>query len=155
KLEHVSSDLTQPITVAAATARVNQSGSLELSGSLTPQPLAADLPAKLKGLDLVPLEPWLSAGGLRVAGGVLGAAGRLRLGAKEAWLQLDADASLDGFALHDASNTPILTWKKATGHGLTLGLTPDRLALRELDVQEAFAQVHIDRQGKLQLDLGP
>ena len=59
QVDGISLDLAKPVRVALDT-HINESGSLTLTGEVTPQPTAASLSLKLAGIDLTAAQPYIA-----------------------------------------------------------------------------------------------
>ena len=150
-LTGVSSDLAAPVAVRAS-LRVNGSAEAAASGSVVPDPLAADLEVSLSGLDVVPFHPYAKRiPGAEIRGGRAGAKGRLRVAPGSPSINFEGDASLDGLEIHGAGADRLIACDEARASGIRLTQAPDRLRIKHLGLDRAFLKLHIDREGKINL----
>ena len=81
RLDDASLDLARPLPVTLD-ALINGHARFEAAGTLTPEPLAADLDIKLAKARMQILQPYvLPVADLTINGGELGVAGKVRLDA--------------------------------------------------------------------------
>jgi hypothetical protein len=144
KVEGASLDLAKSVTVALET-RVNETGSLKLNGSVTPQPLSADIALKLDGIELKAAEPYIAQRtSMTLLGGRLSGDANIRYGAKPA-LQVTGNVSVA--ALHTVDNAlhdPFIDWDRLDVTGLTFQHNPDRLEIEQVTAQKLYARVIIE-----------
>lgn len=137
-------------------ATVNRSGRLAAAGSITPEPLKADLKLDLKAVDLLPLQPYITQRiNLRMTRGSLNGSGRLQLAMdKDRGLggSFRGDLGVGGLATVDkASNTDFLRWKSLAMTGVDLTLQPLSVAVDQVTLDDFFARVIIDPTGRINL----
>jgi hypothetical protein len=144
KVDGASLDLTKPVAVALDT-RVNDTGSLKLNGSVTPQPLSADIALKLDGIELKAAQPYIAQRtSMTLLGGRLSGDAKIRYGAKPA-LQLTGNVSVA--ALHTVDNAlldPFIDWDRLDVTGVTFQHNPDRLDIEQVTAQKLYARVIIE-----------
>jgi hypothetical protein len=145
KVVGASLDLTKPVTVALDT-RVNETGSLTASGDVTPQPLSANLALKLDGVELKPVQPYLSPRtSMTLLGGRLSGDAKVRYGAGKPAVQIACNISVAGLhtvdnALHD----DFINWDRLDLSGVTFQHTPDRLDIEQVTASKLYARVIIE-----------
>ncbi|GIZ51437.1 DUF748 domain-containing protein [Noviherbaspirillum aridicola] len=137
-------------------AAVNRGGRLTAEGEITPEPLQADLGLTLKDVDLLPLQPYITQRvNLRMTRGSLSGSGRLQLAT-------DKDRGLGGSfrgnlgigtlaTVDKASNTDFLRWKSLSMTGVDLRLQPLSVAVDQVALDDFFARVIIDPNGRINL----
>jgi|GEM_PF-3094842 len=104
QIRGASLDLTKPLTIALDT-RLNGTGSLGVSGEVTPQPVAASLNLKLAAIDLAALQPYIAQhSALTVQSGLLGGEARLRYGASKSKPALEFAGDMHVEKLHTVDN---------------------------------------------------
>ncbi|MCF8184135.1 MAG: DUF748 domain-containing protein [Polynucleobacter sp.] len=151
----LDSESTKPLQLAFRT-RLAGGGEVEAKGKLRIKNSMADLKLGVRGVALAPLQPYLSKfADLRIAGGTLSAAGRLRHGS-----QADADATLvytGGFSIDQAlleeiePARPFLAWGSIASDDLLLTLSPNRLDIGELRLQHPSGRLIIGEDQKVNL----
>ncbi len=149
-VENLSLDLSQPLPVGLD-ATINGRAQFKLAGTLTPNPLAADLKVSLDRASLKYGQPYvLPVADLTIHDGWLSLAGLLKLrpaGKREPELSFDGGMSVDHFkstdnTLHqDFINFGLLQFQKIH---YTLG--PDALKVDRILVREPYARVIISRE---------
>ncbi|MBI3149140.1 MAG: DUF748 domain-containing protein [Betaproteobacteria bacterium] len=137
-------------------ATVNNTGRLALSGGIGLAPLQADLALDLKGVDILPLQPYITDRvNLLVTRASLTSKGRLRLaqGNDGTWqggfkgaLAVSDLAAVDKLGAND-----FLRWKSLSLAGLDLRLAPFALAADQVAVKNFFARVIVDGAGRINL----
>jgi hypothetical protein len=145
KVEGVSLDLAKPVTVALDT-RINGDGSLNVSGDVAPQPLAANVSLKLDGVDLKPVQPYIAQRtSMTLLSGRLSGDAKVRYGAKKPALDVAGNISVAGLhtvdnALHD----DFINWDRMDVSGITFQHDPDRLDIQQLTARKLYARVIIE-----------
>ncbi len=138
--------------VALKTA-VNK-GELELKGQLAPSPLKADLALDLKNFDLLPLQPYVTDYvNLRLLQAAVSSKARLRLetgkdGAVEGGFK--GDVSVNRLSTVDkSSSNDFLSWKSLAFGGMDVNFKPFSLYIDRVALDDFFARVIIDPNGRL------
>ncbi len=138
--------------VALKTA-VNK-GELELKGQLAPSPLKADLALDLKNFDLLPLQPYVTDYvNLRLVQAAVSSKARLQLetgkdGAVGGGFK--GDVSLTRLSTVDkSSSNDFLSWKSLAFGGMDVNFKPFSLNVERVALDDFFARVIIDPNGRL------
>jgi len=145
KVDGVSLDLAKPVTVALET-RVNDTGTLKLDGTVTPQPLSADVALKLDAIELKAAQPYIAQRtSMTLLEGRLSADAKIRYGAAKPALQFTGDVSVAALrtvdnALHD----PFIDWDRLDVTGLNFQHGPDRLDIDQVMARKLYARVIIE-----------
>ena len=136
-------------------ANVNKSGSLGAEGALALSPLHADLALDIKGVDLLPLQPYVADRiNLRVRRAELSADGRLLLDAAQGGIAggFKGNAALGNVATVDrAGGNDFLRWKTLHASGIDLRLAPFSMSVDALALSDFFARIIIDPAGRINL----
>ncbi|GAB3552281.1 hypothetical protein GCM10027343_37600 [Noviherbaspirillum agri] len=137
-------------------ATVNKSGRLALDGKLGLTPLRTDLALDLKGVDVLPLQPYVThLINLRLKRASLSGNGRLQLdtgsdGALKGGFT--GDVMLGNVATVDkAQEKDFLRWKSLYFGGVDMQLAPFALAIDQVALSDFFARVIIDEAGRFNL----
>ena len=150
KVDGASLDLAKPLTVSLDT-RINDAGSLNLRGDVTPQPLSADVALKVDGVELKTMQPYIAQRtSMTLQSGRLSGDVKLRYGAKKPALQLAGNISVTGLhtvdnALHD----DFINWERMDLSGLNLQHDPDRLDIDLVTTGKLYARVIIEPDSSL------
>ena len=145
KIGGASLDLTKPITLALDTM-INQSGSLNASGNMTPQPLAADLGVKLGNIELAAIQPYIAQfTSMTLVTGVLGGDIKVHYGTQKPALSIAGNLSVAKLhtvdnALHD----DFINWERLDIQGLNFQHDPDRLDFDRILALKPYARVIIE-----------
>ncbi len=145
KVDGVSLDLAKPVTVALDT-RVNGSGTLNLVGSATPQPLSADVALKLDAIELKAAQPYIAQHtSMTLRGGRLSGDAKIRYGAAKPALQIRGNISVAHLhtvdnALHD----PFIDWQRLDVEGVNFQHDPNRLDIEQVTARGLYARVIIE-----------
>ena len=138
--------------VALKTA-VNK-GELEVKGQLAPSPLKADLALDLKNFDLLPLQPYVTDYvNLRLVQAAVSSKARLQL-------ETGKDGNVGGGFKGDVSVTRLstvdksssndfLSWKSLAFGGMDVNFKPFSLNVDRVALDDFFARVIIDPNGRL------
>ncbi len=146
-VQGASLDLTKPIEVALD-AKVAGGGDIGLQGTVTPQPLLADVGLKLANLDLTALEPYVAKfTGMTLKRGSLGANATLHFGRAPGKpdLQISGLVSVDHLhTVDDVLHDDFIDWQRLEIRGLNYHRAPDGLAVAEVVVRKPYARVIIE-----------
>ncbi|EXI85646.1 MAG: putative protein involved in outer membrane biogenesis [Candidatus Accumulibacter sp. BA-94] len=144
-----------------ASFRLNRKGEVELSGSIRPLPLDADLKLTMRTVELLPLQPYVTEHlNVDVTRGLVSLDGVLQLrqtgsgGLDPAALGggFSGEVTIGDFQAVDKINSAdFVKWKSLHLGKLDLRLRPDSLAIGEVALSDFFARVIISREGKLNL----
>lgn len=151
RVERISSDMAAPIPFTTK-ARVAEQGAIDAVGTIAPSPLAASVKLTTSGIDLVPLRPYIkTAPGARIGAGTAALQAQITVSGSEPTLSLSANGAVDNVELHDLRGERVVAWQHLAIDGLTLEQPPDRLRVKKLTFDQAFAAILIDREGNLNL----
>ncbi len=137
-------------------ATVNQTGQLAASGSIGLAPLQADLALDLKGVDMLPLQPYVADRiNLRLTRASVSGKGKLQLARADGGALkggFKGDLALGDLATVDKlSGNDFLRWKSLAAGGIDLRLQPFSLAIDKLALSDFFARVIVDAGGRINL----
>jgi hypothetical protein len=145
KVTGVSLDLTKPVNVTVDT-RINETGSLNVSGDVVPQPLSANLALKLADIELKAVQPYIAQHtSMTLLAGRLSGDAKVRYGAKKPALQFVGNISVAGLhtvdnALHD----DFINWDRLELSGVNYQHDPDRLDVERVTARKFYARVIIE-----------
>jgi hypothetical protein len=141
----VSSDLAKPVRVSVD-ARINDAGSLNASGDVTPQPLSANLAVKFDGIDLTAVQPYIAQHtSMTLQSGRLGGDAKVRYGANKPALQVTGNINVGG--LHTADNAlhdDFINWERLDLSGVNYQHDPDRLDIDQVTARKLYARVIVE-----------
>lgn len=129
-------------------------GELEVKGQLAPSPLKADLALELKNFDLLPLQPYVTDYvNLRLLQAAVTSKARLRLDTgKDGALAggFKGDVSVNRLSTVDkTSSNDFLSWKSLAFVGMDVNFKPFTLDIDRVALDDFFARVIIDPNGRL------
>jgi uncharacterized protein involved in outer membrane biogenesis/outer membrane protein OmpA-like peptidoglycan-associated protein len=135
-------------------ATVNKTGRVAINGNVGLAPLHTDLAMDLKGVDMLPLQPYLTDKvNLRLTRASLSGKGKLQLAVgKDGALNggFKGDMSLDNLATLDkVSSNELLRWKSMSFGGMDIRLQPFALTVDQVALNDFFARVIIDSTGRI------
>jgi hypothetical protein len=145
KIEGASLDLAKPLTVQLDT-KINEGGSLSLTGDITPKPSAANLEVKLNGIALAAAQPYIAQHtSMTLLAGALSGNLKVLYGSKKPALQLGGEISVANLhtvdnALHD----DFVNFERLDVQGLKFQHDPDRLEIDQVLLRKAYARVIIE-----------
>lgn len=145
-LRNLSDDLHAAVPFEAA-LKVAQGGSLDAAGSFVPDGSAADAQVKLTRLNLFPLQPAVAHyAALKLKSGNVSADARLQYKAHKPGAALRASGviSVAGFEIdEEQSGERFLAWKSLSASGIRFGLSPDRLSVKEIRLDQPGAKITV------------
>jgi uncharacterized protein involved in outer membrane biogenesis len=146
-----ASSAPAPIELNAA---VNKTGRMALTGTLSLAPLHTDLKVDVKGVDMLPLQPYITDKvNLQLTRANVSGKGKLQLGmGDDGTLKggFKGDMSLDNLATLDkVSTNELLRWKSMSLSGMDVRLQPFALTVDELALNDFFARIIIDQGGRI------
>lgn len=138
------------------TASVNKSGRMSVKGTLGMAPLHADLALDIQGVDILPLQPFITERvNLRATSASLSSNGRVQLDiASDGSLRggFKGDATLGNVATVDKTGgNDFLRWKSLHAAGMDVRFAPLGIAVDELALTDFFARIIIDPNGRINL----
>jgi len=152
QIRGASLDLTKPLTIALDT-HLNGTGSLNVSGEVTPQPMAASLNLKLAAIDLAAIQPYIAQhAALTLQSGLLGGEAQLRYGASKQKPALEFAGNIRVDKLHTVDNDlqdDFINWERLDVLELKYRQAPDRLAITEIVATKPYARVIIESDSTL------
>ena len=150
RVDDASLDLARPLPVTLD-ALINGHARFEAAGTLTPEPLAADLDIKLAKARMQILQPYvLPVADLTIKDGELGVTGKVRLdppGGQRPELSFDGDVTVDGFRSVDNSlNEDFVNFERLHLQTLSYTMGPDALSIDRVLLRQPYARVIISQQ---------
>ena len=148
-VDNISLDLAKPVAVKFDT-RINEAGSLSAEGSVTPQPLSADVSLKLAGIELKTVQPYIAQHtSMTLMEGRLSGDAKIRYGGKPA-VQVSGNISVAQLhtvdnALHD----DFINWDRLDLVGVSFQHDPDRLDIDQITAHKLYARVIIEPDSSL------
>jgi Domain of Unknown Function (DUF748) len=145
KVVGVSLDLAKPVNVTVDT-HINETGSLNVSGDVTPQPLSANLALKLADIELKAVQPYIAQHtSMTLLAGRLSGDAKVRYGTTKPALQFAGNISVAGLhtvdnALHD----DFINWDRVEVTGIKFQHDPDRLDIEQVTARKLYARVIIE-----------
>jgi hypothetical protein len=145
KVEGVSLDLAKKLTFALET-KIDESGSLNINGEVTPRPVAANLNVRFTAIDLTAFQPYIAQQtSMTLLGGKLGGDMKVNYGGGKPAVALTGSISVAKLhtvdnALHD----DFINWDRLDVQGLNFQHDPDRLDIDKVLVHKAYARVIVE-----------
>jgi len=140
-----SSDLSRPVQIKFDT-KVNETGDVDASGEVTPQPLAATLDLKVAKFDLKAIQPYIAQQtAMTLLGGRFGTTAKIHYGPGKPTLQFAGNVSVQN--LHTVDNAlrdDFVNWQTLDLQGLKFQQGPDRLAIDRIAIVKPYARVIIE-----------
>jgi Domain of Unknown Function (DUF748) len=140
-----SLDLARPLPVSLDT-KINENGSLSVSGEITPQPLAVTLSLKPNNIDLTTIQPYIAkSSSMSLLAGRLSGDVKVHYGAKKPAVQLTGNVSVAG--LHTIDNSlrdDFINWERLDLVGVNFQHDPDRLSIEQIVARKPYARVIIE-----------
>jgi hypothetical protein len=145
KVTGASLDLAKPLSVALDT-KINDTGTLNVTGDLTPQPVAANLNLKLDGIELAAFQPYIAQyTSMTLLAGRLGGDTKLRYGAQKPVLQFSGNLSVANLhTVDNALHQDFINWDRLDIQGLNFQHDPDRLDIDLVTARKPYARVIIE-----------
>jgi hypothetical protein len=145
QVQGASLDLAKPLNVVFET-KVNATGSVSVTGQITPRPLSANVALKLSGIELATVQPYVAQyTSMTLLGGALSGEGSVRYGASKPALQFAGNLSVA--KLHTTDNAlhqDFINWERLDVQGLKYQHDPDRLDIDQVLALKAYARVIIE-----------
>ncbi len=135
---------------------LNKNGNISLSGPVGIDPLSADLKVNLKGIDLLPYQPYI-ADQVRIVltDGQISTTGNLQLKdetGKGIQIVYKGDSSVDNIASIDkASSEDFLKWKSLALSNMDVGVNPFYVSIDGVALADYYARVIINPKGIINL----
>jgi hypothetical protein len=138
-------DLAKSVTVALDT-KINDTGSLNVTGAVTPQPLDANLSLKLSGIELAAIQPYIAQyTSMTLLAGALSGDAKVRYGPKQPALQFAGNISVANLhTVDNALHEDFINWDRLDIQGLNFQHDPDRLDIDQVTAGKLYARVIIE-----------
>jgi hypothetical protein len=138
-------DLAKSVTVALDT-KINDTGSLHVTGALTPQPLDANLSLKLSGIELAAIQPYIAQyTSMTLLAGALSGDAKVHYGPKQPALQFAGNISVANLhTVDNALHEDFINWDRLDIQGLNFQHDPDRLDIDQVTAGKLYARVIIE-----------
>ncbi|MDP9065303.1 MAG: DUF748 domain-containing protein [Pseudomonadota bacterium] len=145
KVEGASLDMTKPLNLAIET-KINDGGSVGMTGQVTPRPMSANVALQLSGIELAMLQPYLAQfTSMTLQGGALSGEGAVRYGASKPALQFTGNLSVAKLhTIDNALHQDFINWDRIDVQGLRYQHDPDRLDIDQVQVLKPYARVIIE-----------
>jgi hypothetical protein len=145
KMTGASLDLAKPVSVALD-AKINDTGTLNVAGEITAQPVAANLNLKLDGIELAAIQPYVAQyTSMTLLAGKLGGETKVRYGAQKPALQLSGNLSVANLhTVDNALHQDFINWDRLDIQGLSFQHDPDRLDIDQITARKLYARVIIE-----------
>ena len=138
-------DLARALSITLDT-KINDAGSLSVTGVVTPQPLAANLNLKLAGIELAAVQPYIAQyTSMTLLAGALSGDAKFSYGASQPAWQFGGNISVANLhtvdnALHD----DFINWDRLDIQELNFQHQPDRLVINQITARKLYARVIIE-----------
>ena len=147
RLSDATLDLSQPVPVTID-AVINDHARFDAKGTLTPEPLAANLDIRLAKARMTILQPYvLPLADLTITGGELNLAGKVELAPPERdgpEITFAGDVAIDGFkSVDNALKQDFINFAKVDMSKVRYAMAPDSLGIDRIGVRQPYARVII------------
>ena len=155
---------TVPGQVAKLTStfKLNKKGEVSVAGNVQQSPLSADLRLDVKGIELLPLQPYFSEKlNVEVTRGQVAVSGDLQVRQKATEKSGDVAALTGGFAgqatigdfsaVDKLNSADFLRWKSFYFGKIDAKFQPESISIGEIALSDFFARVIVTPEGKLNL----
>ncbi len=126
--------------------KINESGSLNVDGEITPQPLNADLSIKLADVELAAVQPYIAQRtSMTLLSGALSGDTKMHYGPGKP--AIDFSGNLSVAKLHTVDNAlhdDFVNWDRLDVQGLKYQQATDRLEIEQVSAQKMYARVMIE-----------
>jgi hypothetical protein len=138
-------DLGKSVTVVLDT-KINDTGSLNVTGAVTPQPLDANLSLKLSGIELAAIQPYIAQyTSMTLLAGALSGDAKVHYGPKQPALQFAGNISVANLhTVDNALHEDFINWGRLDIQGLNFQHDPDRLDIDQVTAGKLYARVIIE-----------
>lgn len=145
-----SLDMTRAIQLSFDT-HLDTGGEVQLNGTITPQPLSANLDLTLANIGLAALQPYIARhAALTVVDGRLGAHAKIRYGFAKPKISVAASISVEHLhTIDDALHDDFVAWDRLDVLGLAWSAGPDRLSIDRIVAHKPYARVIIEADSTL------
>ena len=145
KVSGASLDLAKPVSVALD-SKINDTGTLNVAGEITPQPVAANLNLKLDGIDLAAVQPYIAQyTSMTLLAGRLAGDVKVGYGTQKPALQFSGNLSVAGLhTVDNALHQDFINWDRLDVQGLNFQHDPDRLDIDQITARKLYARVIIE-----------
>ncbi len=139
----------------AIEARINKRGSVKLAGSAVLEPLAAKTSIDVKGIEILPFQPYFADKvNITLTGGAVTARGNLSFEQPKEGppkLSYRGNAGVSGLHTVDKANSAdFLVWKSLFIDGIDLAsVQPLKLDIREVSLSDFYARLILNADGRL------
>jgi uncharacterized protein involved in outer membrane biogenesis len=135
---------------------LNGKGTFSTAGTISIDPLAADLMTEIKGIEITPLQPYFTDKvKITVTGGALSTAGNLSFyshGEKEIKASYKGNASLSNFSTIDKLNAEdFLKWESLSFSDINAGYNPLLIDIKEISLTDFYSRIILNADGSLNL----
>jgi uncharacterized protein involved in outer membrane biogenesis len=147
RVANASLDLGRPLPVELD-ALINGHARFEAGGTLTPEPLAADLDIKLAKARMQILQPYvLPVADLTITNGELGVAGKARLdppGGGRPEISFSGDVTIDDFrSVDNTLKEALVDFRRLHLQKVSYAMAPDALSIERVLLEQPYARVII------------
>jgi hypothetical protein len=143
----VSQDMTKPLDVNLD-MRIDEQGSVAANGTVTPQPAAADLSAKLADIDLTLVQPYIAQHtAMTLLGGKLAGEAKIHYGKQKNLPDISLAGNINVQKVHTVDNAlhdDFINWDRLDILGLKYTQSPDRLDIDKILARKLYARVIIE-----------
>jgi uncharacterized protein involved in outer membrane biogenesis len=135
---------------------LNEKGTFSTTGTIGINPMAADLKTELKGIEMTPLQSYVSDKvKITVTGGAISTAGNLSFSSnekKEIKASYKGEASLSNFSSIDKLNAEdFLKWESLSFSDLKVGYNPLLIDIQGISLTNSYSRVIMNVDGTLNL----
>jgi len=147
RMSDASLDLSKPVPVTLD-ALINDHARFDAKGTVTPDPLAADLDIRLSRARMTILQPYvLPLADLTITGGELGVEGKARLAPPDRdgpEVSFTGDVVIDDFkSVDNAGKEDLVSWVRLDLRKVDYAMAPDSLRMDQVLVKQPYARVII------------
>ena len=145
KVLGVNLDLARPLSIALDT-KINDAGSLSVTGTATAQPPAANLNLKLAGIELAALQPYIAQyTSMTLLAGALSGDAKFSYGANQPAWQFGGNLSVAHLhTVDNALHEDFINWDRLDIQGLNFQHQPDRLDIDQVAARKLYARVIVE-----------
>jgi hypothetical protein len=145
KVTGANLDLGKPLNVQVD-SKINEAGSLNVAGVVTPQPLDANLSLKLAGVELAAIQPYIAQyTSMTLLSGALSGDAKVHYGPKQPALQFGGNISVANLhTVDNALHEDFINWDGLDIQGLNFQHDPDRLDIDQVTARKLYARVIIE-----------